>query len=205
MKRLALACAAAVCAASCAFSDDDGEKKEIKPLEWVNLVPAKRIGGRMVSSGYLRGKVVMVDCRDYSKTSSIDALKELQGIWEAYKSKPFVLVGSHRGGDVETVKRRMEELKITFPVYHEAALAADEPGNGWKGEFAYIIGITGRSLFYDTNLRRARATIGSAIISSRIHAKPGNYAHYLRWELAVLPGQALNTFAHNASSVPVRP
>ena len=203
MKRLALACAAAACAALCAVSvrADEGEKP-IKPLEWLNLTPAKRIGGRMTSSGYLRGKVVMVDCRDYSKAASIDALKELQSIWDAYKSKPFVLIGSHRGGDVETVKRRIEELKITFPVYHEAALAADEPGSGWKGDFVYIMGITGRNLFYDTSLRRARMTIGSAIISSRVHNKPGNFAHYLRWELAVLPGLALNTYADFKAAFP---
>lgn len=183
-------------------ADDSGTIKKYEPIEWNNLVPAKRIGGRMVSSGFLRGKIVMVDCRDYSKASSVQKLRELQEIWDSFKTKPFVLVASHRGGDIDVVKRRLEELSITLPVYHEAALAKNEPGGGWKGEFTYIIGMTGRTLYYGLDLRRARAVIGSAVISSRIHTKASVFAHYAEWELSILPGRALNTLREFKETFP---
>lgn len=175
------------------FADDASVIKKYEPIQWGNLVPANRLGGRMISSGFLRGKIVLVACRDFSTSESVNVLKELEGIWRAFKTKPFVLVGSHRGGDLETVKNRIKELGVTFPVYHEAKLLNNEPGAGWKGEFIYIVGMTGRTLYYGTDIKRSRAVIGSAVISSRVHSKPSFYAHYAEWELSVLPGRALNT------------
>ena len=147
----------------------------------------------MASAGYLRGKVVLVDCRDYSKTSSIEAARQLQTLWETFKSKPFVLIGSHRFGDKEVAKRRIAELKLTYPVYADAALAENEPGDGWQGEFLYAIEPVGRRILYTTELKKATSKVGNAIMAVRVHDSPAQYRYFLDWEIAVLPGQALNT------------
>ena len=168
-------------------------KKPPAPIEWKNIDPAHHLGGRMASPGYLRGKVVMVDCRDYSKPSAIEAAKQMQALWDTFKSKPFVLVGSHRFGDSEVAKRRIKELGITYPVYAGAALAENEPGDGWQGEFIYAIEPIGRRILYTDEYKKATGKVGNAIMAVRVHDSPAQYRYFLDWELVVLPGQAYNT------------
>ena len=88
--------------------------------EWTGIVPQHRIGGRMASCGYMRGKVVLLDCRDYSKADA-GSLSELQKIWKSYKSKSFVLLGVHTSsggnGAAEKTLRQRELHILCIPVW----------------------------------------------------------------------------------------
>ena len=94
--------------------------------EWRNVTPETRIGGRIVSPGYLQGKVVLLDCRDYADASGAEAMKRLQGVWRTYASKPFVVLGCHTGRSnraaaaaqqteiLQHADRRVEEERARF-------------------------------------------------------------------------------------------
>ena len=97
------------------------------PVEWENVDPAHYLAGRMASAGYLRGKVVCLDYRDYGDKSGVDGMRRLEEVWQTFKMKPFVLIGSHRGtAGAEKIKRIADGLKLTFPIYKEADIVRTE-------------------------------------------------------------------------------
>ena len=120
-------------------------------VEWTNIDQANYLAGRMASAGYLRGKVVCLDCRDYGDKSGVDAMRRLEEVWQTFKMKPFVLIGSHRGtAGAEKIKRIAEGLKLTFPIYKEADIVRTEEQKATDPVhigFMYIIGDTGRILY----------------------------------------------------------
>ena len=91
--------------------------------EWDNVGPDSRLGGRMISAGYLRGKVVLLDRRDYTDPANAEAIRQLQAIWATYKMKPFILLGSQNGpAGKAKVEETLRKLGVTFPVYRDARL-----------------------------------------------------------------------------------
>ena len=86
--------------------------------EWENIKPEAKLGGRMMSAGYLRGKVVLLDRRDYGSMSQAAAIKQLQSIWATYKTKPFVVLGSHHGSfdrKRTASAKRIHQYPVFFP------------------------------------------------------------------------------------------
>ena len=168
---------------------------EVKPVEWENVDPAHYLAGRMASAGYLRGKVVCLDYRDYGDKSGVDAMRRLEEVWQTFKMKPFVLIGSHRGtAGAEKIKRIAEGLKLTFPIYKEADIVRTEEQKKTDPEhigFMYIIGGTGRILYCGTDDRRASGVIASALISMRSPTTVKQWKHYIDHDIKVLPGKAL--------------
>ena len=167
---------------------------EIKPVEWENVDPAHYLAGRMASAGYLRGKVVCLDYRDYGDKSGVDAMRRLEEVWQTFKMKPFVLIGSHRGtAGAEKIKRIAEGLKLTFPIYKEADIVRTEEQKKTDPVhigFMYIIGGTGRILYCGTDDRRASGVIASALISMRSPTTVKQWKHYIDHDIKVLPGKA---------------
>lgn len=157
---------------------------------WVHLGPEDRIGGRMVSEGYLRGKTLMVDCRDYGRSDCKDAAKALQDVWDGLKTKPFVLLASHRGtSDKERVGKILEKLGVTYPVYAGADRQGEntielEPGK------VYIFDMTGKYLYSGTDIQRARGVAASAIMALAYPMNLKTWQHVLDYEVKWLPGKA---------------
>lgn len=145
----------------------------------------------MVSEGYLRGKTLMVDCRDYGKSDCKEAAKALQEVWEGLKTKPFVLLASHRGtADKERVGKIIEKLGVTYPVYADADRQGEntiefEPGK------VYVFDITGKYLYSGTDIQRARGVVASAIMAMAYPMTLKAWQHVLDYEVRWLPGQAL--------------
>ena len=151
---------------------------------WVHLGPADRVGGRMVSGGYLRGKTVLVDCRDYGAAESADVIRQLEDTWRAFKSKPFVVLGAHRGGDANAAVKR---LGVTYPVYSGAAPDGRELESGRL----YVFDVTGKFLYICKDARQASGVAASAIVAAANPQTPKQWAHILDYELEFLPGKAL--------------
>jgi hypothetical protein len=88
--------------------------------EWRNLDDEHRLGGRKCSSDYLVGKVVLV-CSWSLADKNLDAkLTRMQELWESFKSKNFVLLGSCRlesESEREKAKKKIKSLNLTFPQY----------------------------------------------------------------------------------------
>ncbi len=168
---------------------------DVKPVEWENIDPAHHLAGRMASSGYLRGKVVCLDYRDFGDRSGVAAMRRMEEVWQTFKMKPFVLIGSHRGtAGAEKIRRIAEGLKLTLPIYKEADIVRTEEQKASDPAhigFMYIIGGTGRILYCGTDDRCAAGVIASALISMRSPTTQKQWRHYIDYYIDYLPGRAL--------------
>lgn len=158
--------------------------------EWTGIEPAHRIGGRMASCGYMRGKVVLLDCRDYSKADG-SSLVELQKIWESYKSKSFVLLGVHTPlGRNGTAEKNIAAARVTYPVYSNVGLT-DSFGNEVELKPGlYVFEMTGRRLYSGKDIHQAQGILGPAIFAVRIPPSAKQWKEVLDYEIAYLPGSA---------------
>lgn len=155
-------------------------------IVWGGLTPENHLGGRPASAGYLQGKVILVDCRDYSKDR--EAIERLEDFWQSYKIKPFVVVGSHRGGDVEAVKKNLEAAGVSYPVYEDVTFEAKtfEPQNG----LVYVIHQGGKMAVKTKDINRAYEAAVSALTWGGAPSTPEQYRKLIDYELEVLPGKA---------------
>lgn len=168
---------------------------------WRNITPESRITGRMVSPGYLKGKVVLLDCRDYAEKTkeNVEGIRYLQSVWTSYKTKPFILLGSHAGRAKSAFAARFaERAGATYPVYREAEVSAAEEGamtpeKSVTSGRVYVFDSTLRKRLYaGTNLREAAGVVANAIMAATTPIAPAQYEYLLDWEIDNLPGQALN-------------
>ena len=163
-------------------------------VEWANIDQANYLAGRMASAGYLRGKVVCLDSRDYGDKSSVDAMRRLEEVWQTFKMKPFVLIGSHRGtAGAEKIKRIAEGLKLTYPIYRDADMVCPQEqkdADQRRAGCLCIVGSTGKILYCGKDDRRAAGVIASALMAMRSPQTPKQWKHYIDYDIKVLPGKA---------------
>ena len=155
-------------------------------IVWSGVEPGNRLGGRPASPGYLQGKVIMVDCRDYSGDKA--ELERLEDFWQSYKIKPFVLLGSHRGAAPDKVKANLAAAGVTYPVYADAAFEAKtfEPTNG----LIYVIHQGGKMAIKTRDLNRAYEAAVSAMTWGAVPSNLQQFRKLIDYELEVLPGKA---------------
>lgn len=161
-------------------------------VEWMNVVPDSRVGGRMASCGYLKGKVVLLDVRDYSENAEAAVMKQIQDVWAAYKSKQFVALGSHVGssGSKEAAGNLIKSLHLTYSIYSDVAVKNDEGALEDLQRGVYVFDSTGKRLYFGKDPRQAMGIVGSAIFAESIPASTAGWKAVLDYEIANLPGQA---------------
>ena len=166
-----------------------------RPLEWQNLDAAHHLAGRMASSGYLRGKVVYVDCRDYGDEGSAEAIRRMEEAWQTFKMKPFVMIGSHRGAaGAEKIKQIAKTLGLSYPIYADAGVARSpeqEEADTQKVGFVYVVECTGRIVYRGKDDRRAFGVVASALMAMSSPQSPKQWKHYIDFDIDVLPGRAV--------------
>jgi hypothetical protein len=161
-------------------------------VEWMNVVPDSRVGGRMASCGYLKGKVVLLDVRDYSENAEAAMMKQIQDVWAAYKSKQFVALGSHVGssGSKEAAGNLIKSLHLTYSIYSDVAVKNDEGALEDLQRGVYVFDSTGKRLYFGKDPRQAMGIVGSAIFAESIPSSTAGWKAVLDYEIANLPGQA---------------
>ena len=163
--------------------------------EWDNVGPDSRLGGRMISAGYLRGKVVLLDRRDYTDPANAEAIRQLQAIWATYKMKPFVMLGSHVGAaGKEKISRIASGLGLSYPIYKDASVGCAverKDGDSDMSGTVYVVGSTGRILYRGKDYRRAFGVVADALMAMRSPQTPSQWKHYIDFDIDVLPGRAL--------------
>jgi hypothetical protein len=166
-----------------------------RPVSWDNLDEAHHLAGRMASAGYLRGKVVYVDCRDYGDKGCVDAVRRMEEAWQTFKMKQFVMLGSHRGAaGADKIKRIAEGLGLTYPIYRDAGVTRtkeQEEADSEKVGFVYVVESTGRILYRGKDDRRAFGVVASALMAMRSPQTPKQWKHYIDFDIEVLPGRAV--------------
>lgn len=170
--------------------------------EWDNVGPDKRLGGRMISAGYLRGKVVLLDRRDYTDPANAETIRQLQTLWATYKSKSFIVLASQHGyASKSKVEATLAKLGVTYPVYLDARLT--KPGasaedleimqKAFEDERPSIVILDStcrRKLYNGRDVHAAQGVVGSAILAASTPMAPKQYEFLLDWELKNLPGKA---------------
>jgi hypothetical protein len=171
--------------------------------KWENVESDRRVGGRMISEGYLRGKVVLIDRRDYGDPAQKEAVKQLQDLWATYKSKPFVLLGSHNGkSPAKRAGAALKKLGVTYPVYDDAWFRklGDSDGEHRSIESAradfephiFVMDSTCRRRLYSgSDVRAATGAVGNALIGASTPMDAKQYGYLLEWEVENSPGRAL--------------
>lgn len=158
----------------------------------------------MISAGYLKGKVVLVDRRDYTDPAQVKAIKALQSVWATYKTKPFILLGSHRGkGSAAEVEGVMKRLGVTYPVYRDAWYMKPDAKEG-EAEIIQSIfddpnpivavfdSTMRRRLYCGGDVHAAQGVIPSALMAAARPMSPKQFNFLLDWETGNLPGKAFN-------------
>jgi hypothetical protein len=122
----------------------------------------------------------------------------MERLWRSYKTKPFILLGSHVSGDAtaEAVERVIAEHSLSYPVYRSVELADGAPISD-KIPYYYVVDASGKVVFRGSNERLAESALVNALTNL---ASPPNVRYWRRlidFEVDVLPGRAylhLNEF-----------
>jgi len=129
---------------------------------WKGLEPENWYCGRKLTERALDGKIVMVYVFSESNEDSVALLPRIESVWSAYKSKPFVVIGSHRGGKSAKVASIIKKSKVTFSVYEDAG-RTQEPGAGGRYPIVYVVDDTGRMIYRGRSDLEATEAVVTAI------------------------------------------
>ena len=129
---------------------------------WKGLEPENWYCGKKLTEKSLDGKIVMVYVFSESNEDSVALLPRIENLWSAYKSKPFVVLGSHRGGKSAKVANLIRKSKVTFPVYEDAG-RTKEPGTGGRYPIVYVVDDSGQMIYRGRSDLEATEAVVTAI------------------------------------------
>ena len=160
-------------------------------VEWTNLDELHHLGGRKATEGYLQGKVVLVNRWGPKFEKCKALLPRMEEIWQSFKSKPFVVLGGScpSAGDAESVKKVVEELGLTYPMYEGAGLTVGEPSFE-KVPVLYVVDETGKVVYCGHDDRTATQAVVSALTDMESPRNIDQWRRFLCFELDKLPGRA---------------
>ena len=135
----------------------------LNAANWRGLDDSNYYSGPKISEADLAGKVVMVDQWGVRCPPCRALLPAMQKLWNANKSKPFVLIGAHcQGRNPEKVKELVDANKLTYPIYDWAGLA-DPPSSGGGLPFMYVVDHRGKVVYSGRSHDEAEAAVQKAI------------------------------------------
>ena len=129
---------------------------------WKGLEPENWYCGKKLAESSFDGKIVMVYVFSESSEDSVALLPRIENLWSAYKSKPLVVLGSHRGGKSAKSETLIKKAKVTFPVY-EGAGRTQEPSAGGRYPIVYVVDDTGHMIYRGRSDLEATEAIVTAI------------------------------------------
>ena len=129
---------------------------------WKGLEPENWYCGKKLSESALEGKIVMVYVFSETSEDSVALLPRIESVWSAYKTKPLVVIGSHRGGKSAKVADLIKKSKVTFSVYEDAG-RTKEPGSGGRYPIVYVIDDKGRMIYRGRSDLEATEAVVTAI------------------------------------------
>ena len=130
---------------------------------WKGLGEGNYYAGPKVTEADLAGKVVLVDCWGVGCPPCRALLPRMEEIWKSFRSKPFVLLGSHRQGrQPEKVAALVKANKLTYPQYDGAGIAEGEPS--FRGiPFLYVVNHRGKVVYSGHSDREATEAVVTAL------------------------------------------
>ena len=129
---------------------------------WKGLESANWYCGKKLTESSFDGKIVMVYVFSESSEDSVALLPRIENVWSAYKSKPLVVLGSHRGGKSAQAASIIKKAKVTFPVYEDAG-RTQEPSAGGRYPIVYVVDDMGRMIYRGRSDLEATEAVVTAI------------------------------------------
>lgn len=137
---------------------------------WKGLGESAWYSGPKITEADLAGKVVLVDMWGVNCLPCCALLPKMQKIWSSFKSKPFMLIGSHRQGrQVARVEELVKANKLTYPMYDYAGLVG-EPSSGGGIPFLYVVNHRGKVVYAGRSEPEATEAVVNAL--GEIGAQP---------------------------------
>lgn len=131
---------------------------------WRGLSEKDYYSGPKLTEESLDGKVVLVDCWGVNCPPCRALLPRMEQIWQSFKSKPFVLLGSHcQGRAPEKVAELVKANKLTYPIYDFAGLAQGAPPSGGGLPFMYVVNHRGKVVYAGRDERAATEAVVNAL------------------------------------------
>ena len=132
-------------------------------VEWRDLDESTWVSGPKLTPESLAGKVILVDEWGVNCPPCRALLPRIEQIWQSFRSKGLVVIGSHRQGDQKArILELRAENKLTYPIYLGAGIEG-EPSNGNSIPFMYVINSVGEIVYSGRDERAATAAIVNAI------------------------------------------
>lgn len=130
---------------------------------WKGLGEGNYYAGPKLTEADLAGKVVLVDCWGVNCPPCRALLPRMEELWKSFRSKPFVLLGSHRQGhQPEKVAELVKANKLTYPQYNGAGIAEGEPS--FRGiPFLYVVNHRGKVVYSGHSDREATEAVVNAL------------------------------------------
>ncbi len=130
---------------------------------WRGLEESGYYSGPKITEADLAGKVVLVDQWGVNCPPCRALLPAMQKLWDANKSKPFMLIGAHCQGRVPAkVMDLVNANKLTYPIYDFAGLV-DAPSNGGGLPFMYVVNHRGKVVYSGRDHKACEAAVVAAI------------------------------------------
>lgn len=130
---------------------------------WRGLDDSGYYSGPKITEADLAGKVVLVDQWGVNCPPCRALLPAMQKLWDANKSKPFVLIGAHcQGRTPAKVMELVNANKLTYPIYDFAGLV-DAPGNGGGLPFMYVVNHRGKVVYSGRDHKACEEAVAAAI------------------------------------------
>jgi len=135
-----------------AASDDRG---------WKGLSSDDWYAGKQLSERDFNGKVALVYVWSSKEKPSVALLSRIEEIWTSFKDKPFVVVGSHRGGRNPKIPNACQKLGLTFPMYEGAAFGKEPTVSHYP--YLYVVNHHGKVVYRGTSDRSATEAVVNAV------------------------------------------
>lgn len=158
---------------------------------WRNLDNEHHLAGRKASAGYLQGKVVLV-CRWSVADGAL--LARLEDVWDGFKAKQFVLLGSPNAAgeaDAKDAREAVAAAKVTFPVYADAGITNREPRVA-GGLTIYVVDETGLVVYRGKDERMATQAVVQTLTDMESPKNADQWRKMIDYELENLPAHAYN-------------
>lgn len=132
--------------------------------DWKHLDDASWYSGPKLTEADLAGKVVLVDCWGVHCPPCRALLPRMEALWNAYKTKPFVLIGSHcQGRDEAAVNELVQKNKLTYSIYERAGIVNEPEFRAIP--FLYVINHRGKLVYSGNDERAATEAFVTALSS----------------------------------------
>jgi len=138
--------------------------------KWKNLNDKMHICGDKITADDLMGKAVLVYYWDVMDDRSVLFLPEVEKVWNSFKTKKFMVVGTYIGArDDAKIKSIASKNKVTFPVYYKFSLDPDPRVGFQKTPFFNVVNHRGVSVLGKSGVKEA---IEAAVDSMSVIGMP---------------------------------